>query len=524
MEKYNQAEKELLQERAQDIEQLIQTIVGNNFLEDDREAIISYITTVIWKYNNNAEKKILRTAISLVIDENYKMCYAKEINKFEPEKLDIEKTKKKVIICGNYINPETNKYIGGSDDSIQSGIDTINKLIMTCDKLVCHIFDYDKRKFSDDLYKQRSITVRNLKAIPQFEQKSSEWYDQRNGCLTATAVATALDEDPYKYPAELLLEKCGKGEPFIENENVHHGRKYEQVGNMFYEFRNNVSVGEYGLIQHSKNKFIGASPDGICERYSYDRSTLTKLVGRLLEIKFPKRRKILTDGELDGDICPHYYFVQVQTQLYVTGLDECDFLQCKIEEYSSWEDYKADTHPLIPSLSNATGLEKGCLIQLLPINMIGKGDHKMCIYNSKYIYPPKLHMTETEIKSWISEEMINFPANNLSAQYMIDRVIYWRLATVACNLIKADNEWMRSKVPQLKQFWNYVLFYRKNPEKLEEIHQYIKLTGVKKSDEIFYRVHADYASSNPNTIYEPLYQKDSEWRKKYKKKYQYVKK
>src|SRR5690606_18186946 len=111
-----------------------------------------------------------------------------------------------------------------------------------------------------------------------------------------TAIAIVLDEDPYKYPAELLLDKCDRGVPFKENENVHHGKKYEQIGNMFYAFRNNVIVEEYGLIQHHEHSFIGASPDGICSKYTCD-SKLSKLVGRLLEIKFPKIRKIITEGK-----------------------------------------------------------------------------------------------------------------------------------------------------------------------------------------------------------------------------------
>ena len=62
------------------------------------------------------------------------------------------------------------------------------------------------------------------------------------------------------------------GVPFKENENVHHGKKYEQIGTMFYSFRNNVAVAEYGLIQHDKYEFIGASPDGICEKYAADKT------------------------------------------------------------------------------------------------------------------------------------------------------------------------------------------------------------------------------------------------------------
>src|SRR3984885_1784837 len=311
------------------------------------------------------------------------------------------------------------------------------------------------------IYLNRKKIVYELKKIPQHEQKSNAWLKQRSVCLTATAVATALDEDPYKYPIELLFEKTNKGKPFIENENVHHGKKYEIIGNMYYSFRNNINIGEYGLIQHHTHNFIGASPDGICEKDTQCGMKLSKLIGRLLEIKFPKKRKINTSGELDGDICPHYYFVQVQTQLFVTQLDECDFLQCEIEEYETWDDFIKDSHQNIPGLSKATNLEKGCLIQLLPRKMINNESTQMCLYNSKYLYQPKLHMTINELEKWIAMEIINFPKNELSQNYMIDKIIYWRLKKVSCHLIKADINWMESKISHLKQFWEYILFSKK---------------------------------------------------------------
>ena len=35
-------------------------------------------------------------------------------------------------------------------------------------------------------------------------------------------------------------------------------------------------------------------------------------------------------GEIDGEICPHYYWVQVQVQLECCDLEEFDFWQCSI--------------------------------------------------------------------------------------------------------------------------------------------------------------------------------------------------
>jgi len=378
---------------------------------------------------------------------------------------------------------------------------------------------YKHKEFKEISLLKKSYILNRISKIPQFEQKSEGWFNQRNNCLTATAIAAVLDEDPYKSPAEILLDKCFRGKPFVDNANVHHGTKYEKIGNMYYAEKNNINVLDFGLLQHELYSFIGASPDGICDNTCLDKSTLSTLVGRLLEIKFPKMRKIITEGKLDGEICPHYYFVQVQTQLFVTGLDECDFLQCQMAEYLDYDEFIEDTDPDNPGFSKTTKLENGCIIQLLPLKMITDPISNNCIYNAKYLYPPKMHMSIKEIDEWILFEFKNFPENAMSKKYMIDKIIYWKFTKISCDLIKADTPWMSSKIPLLKQFWNYILFYRKHDDKLDLLEEYIKETGIKKSKIIFERVNKDYLESNPNCNYKPLYQVSSEWRIKYNRKY-----
>lgn len=384
-------------------------------------------------------------------------------------------------------------------------------------QLVSNKHDWDGKCFTKKSHLRRENRIVEIKSIPQYEQKSKAWLKQRSQCLTATAIATALNEDPYKYPIELFLEKCGRGTPFVENENVHHGKKYEEIGNMFYSFRKNVKVAEYGLIQHSKYPFIGASPDGICEKYTPDEHSLTTLVGRLLEIKFPRTRKIITTGKIDGDICPHYYYLQCQTQLFVTEMDECDFLQCKIEEYENWNQYLSDTHPTIPGLSEKTSLEKGCLIQLLPKNRISSEDTKMCLYHAQYIYPPKLHMTPAEITEWIGKETLQFHQNELYTDYMIDRIIFWRLSQIDIRLIKAE-ESFSDNIPILKQFWDYVLYYRDNEQFLNPLIHAVETHGKEASSLLFSKIHKQYLRKYPDTSYQPLYQESNPWRTKYDNK------
>lgn len=396
-----------------------------------------------------------------------------------------------------------------------SETDSPTEEVVTAADLVSNYYDYENDVFEEDTYNIRYERVEAIKQIPQTVQGTPEWLEQRTHCISATGIAVVLDEDAHQYPIELFLDKCGRPlKPFVENVHVHNGKKYEEIGNMYYSYRNNVKVDEYGLLQHSKYPFIGASPDGICDKYRQD-GGLSKLVGRLLEIKFPTLRKIKLEGKLDGDICPHQYYWQIQAQLFVTSLQECDFLQCKVYEYNSWQEYLDDSHPVIPTLSAETNLEKGCLIQLLPKKRISDPDTQMTVYHSKYIYPPKLHMSPEEIKDWIARETMEFHLNELSEDYMIDRIIYWRLSFVACHLIKADPQMFKKIIPTLNQFWSYVEYYRSRPKALEALIEYTNEHGVDNSKLIFEKIHKTYVKGNPDTVFEPLYQQPTVWRKKH---------
>jgi hypothetical protein len=249
-----------------------------------------------------------------------------------------------------------------------------------------------------------------------------------------------------------------------------------------------------------------------------DNTGLTKLVGRLLEIKCPMTRYISFYGDLDGKIAPHYYFVQMQTQMYITKMTECDFLQCKITEYDSWDDYIADAIDQFPGLSASSGLEKGCLIQLAP-REFAAGDKIKCKFGSQYIYPPKLHMTPSEIQEWITESVMSFPSNRYYDSHLIDKIIYWKFDRVACHLATYNKQWFESKIPLLQQFWDYVLFYRSYNDEFESMLKYIQTIDKTNSKKIFEYINQQYIKAYPKSTYKPLYQKETEWRKTYNEKY-----
>ena len=144
-------------------------------------------------------------------------------------------------------------------------------------------------------------------------QRSEEWLELRKNVLTASDVPTAIGDNPYQKPFDLLLKKCGKGEPFNGNIFTEHGNKYEDEARILYEERHNEKVHEIGLYIHPEIKWLGGSPDGITES------------GKLVEIKCPLRREI-------KDEVPIHYMGQIQMCMEILDLESCDFIQYKPEE------------------------------------------------------------------------------------------------------------------------------------------------------------------------------------------------
>ena len=79
------------------------------------------------------------------------------------------------------------------------------------------------------------------------------------------------------------------------------------------------------MIPHKTLDCFGASPDGINE------------LGIMVEIKTPYRRRV------DGNI-PYEYMVQMQGQMAVCNISECDFVDAEIYfNYRCIEDYINDS-------------------------------------------------------------------------------------------------------------------------------------------------------------------------------------
>ena len=207
---------------------------------------------------------------------------------------------------------------------------------------------------------------------------------------------------------------------------------------------------------------------------------LSNYIGRMLEIKCPYCRVIQTEGEVYGGIVPEYYWAQVQGQLEVCELDECDFWQCTITEYPNREAFIEDTDDKILYKSKEHQKEKGCVIQLLPKTSINDENTKYAekVLYAKYIYPPRIAMSFREYDEWVLETINNIW--KLESEYVFDRVIYWKL-TVSHNVtIERDVAWFNKNLPKIEETWKYIEYYRANQEKLDDLCKYIETMKYKR--------------------------------------------
>lgn len=172
----------------------------------------------------------------------------------------------------------------------------------------------------------KNTIINNLLNIPQYEQRSKEWFAQRENKLTSSDAATALGINPYQKPHELLFKKCGYDpKPFTSNVATLHGQQYEDYAIEKYCRAMGKINYNFGLISyedvHGFNEdyyFLAGSPDGIViDKYSDDDEPI------LLEVKCPYRRKIILNK------VPEYYYPQVQLNLFICGLKLADFIEYK---------------------------------------------------------------------------------------------------------------------------------------------------------------------------------------------------
>ena len=218
------------------------------------------------------------------------------------------------------------------------------------------------------------------------------------------------------------------------NSPMHWGQKYEPLTVMVYEHSYNTTVEDFGCIQHPVYSFVGASPDGIVVNHDSDR------FGRMLEIKNVVSREI-------NGIPKKEYWTQMQLQMEVCDLDDCDFLETKFTEYPDEVAFQADT-----KLND-------CGEKELMLSADNKTKGIILYFNTKegapfYSYKPLDIVSPDDIHKWEETELSKYESSQYNYTFL--KFIYWKLEVISCVLVSRDRNWFKNNIQQLEKVWKII--------------------------------------------------------------------
>lgn len=294
-----------------------------------------------------------------------------------------------------------------------------------------------------DLIKNK---IQALREIDQPVQRTPEWYKFRWNLITASNAWKAFESQ--STINQLIYEKCQPLKDFNADDDdnskmvntntpLHWGQKYEPLSVMMYEHLYNSKVEDFGCIQHPKYSFIGASPDGIIIKSETGR------YGRMLEIKN------IVNREING-IPKKEYWIQMQLQMEVCDLDECDFLETKFVEYPDYGSYRNDSskanyndEDFNSFKTTANGNYKGIIIY----------------FHTKegrphYEYMPLNYWTPDDVSKW--EETVIHKYEAAPYNYTFMKFIYWKLEKLSCVLVLRNKDWFKNNVGQIEKVWKII--------------------------------------------------------------------
>ena len=321
---------------------------------------------------------------------------------------------------------------------------------------------YFEFEFTQEQLDAWKPVVDALNNVQWSEQRSPEWFNQRNNSITASDFSAAVGEDKYSTPEELLLKKCGLGETFNGNKFTRHGVIFEDCAIAIYEKMYKTKVFDFGLVSHgcagnhSRGEtinYIAASPDGINE------------LGVMLEIKCPIPRKPVHhnpnkhgDTSGDKDIVPHGYYCQIQSQLECTDLDVCDFLECVIIQYDNEDAYREDIGEC--NYKTKEGKIKSLVMQFHEVDNLDDDDA------FKIEYPDDIYMTKEQESTWITNTIQKYTNN---PKYGFKKIIYYWHKDIAVFRVYRDRQFFDERLVKAKAFWEKVVECRSDSTKIPDV-------------------------------------------------------
>jgi len=274
-----------------------------------------------------------------------------------------------------------------------------------------------------------SRIVDYLRAVPQNEQRTAKWYEDRWNMISASSAWKALSSDAHRN--SLIYEKCTplnteKYSSVNVDSPFHWGQKYEPLSIIIYEDKYNTKVEDFGCIPHKEFKNIGASPDGINTDPNSTR------FGRMVEVKNRFSESVPITGNPKEE-----YWIQMQLQMNVCELNECDFLETRFKEYPTSQDFYEDGAEFN---TTADGKMKGIYIYFQKNGF------------PHYEYPP-LHQNKEDFERW-ETEMIE---KKVEEGYEWIKNNYWYLDKYSCVLVFRNRLWFNEAVVKINEVWDTIV-------------------------------------------------------------------
>ena len=271
--------------------------------------------------------------------------------------------------------------------------------------------------------KKLSAKINYLQSVPQPDQRTPEWYIFRHKFLTASSIWKAFGSPGSRN--QLIYDKCApldidRYKNFSTESPMHWGHKYEPVSIMWYESKYQTNISDFGCIPHPTLEYLAASPDGINTHPDASR------YGRMLEVKNIVNRDINGIPKME-------YWIQMQIQMEVCSLNECDFLETRFIEYESKEEFLADGTFTASKDNKMKGVMMYFIKEGQPF----------------YEYSP-LGTTSSDFAKWESRIM----GKHQGLTWMQN--VYWRLEEISCILVLRNKIWFETAKPILTKFWSVI--------------------------------------------------------------------
>ena len=268
--------------------------------------------------------------------------------------------------------------------------------------------------------KEKQAKVKAIQEAPQIPQRTEEWFKHFGKVVTASEFSALFTNT--KRRRDLVLSKVN---PSTDSSTFQHacptssmtalgwGIRFEPVVKQLIEYRDKCKLFEPGRLYHRTNTHLAASPDGLIAE-----ATNPEQLGRLVEIKCPYSRTI--GGEIPSD-----YWVQMQIQMEVADIDECEYIEVE----------------LVSEKSNQTG----------PIDLSGTTYQGIV-----YLLKKQVQEGEAFDYKYIYGDIDSKERPEIPQGYECIETIPWGLKRWHRKIVSRDRTWYESTKSWQDSFWNDV--------------------------------------------------------------------